>query len=969
MHPALRRALTSILVMFLLAPGVHGQTPPMAGDDEDNVPTAPPAASAAAALDARVLALRQQLDAARDGAERWRLHNEITTAYFRGARSAEALKSREETLEDNAVPTGRRSLVASGLAFSYAQLHDYPKSQRTVQRAKQLARDTRPDELETLPNEPSYAFLNAEAEIARRSTGRHDVALAKSRERADLAWANFNDATLSEKRRRAAANELLDNVQNYVRILVQNNRRDEALSYVTAIQQRIATRPDLRARPYQQASIQHALAIALSSHDDYDAALAAIDAAIAGYQRAGAQDQDLGLGMSRRMRLMVALAMGRIGDYQEDARLLELGRAGNAILASSVAPSEADSLILAARGAWSAASLRIEEVMASNLRRQGSESPFYKYQAALQLLYKLNDPATRVSDAEIERFVARLASADNDWVDTNYRGSYVEEGALAKILDYLIPADGQPPAPASAALAFRVAELLRTSSSQGALADGAARLAAADPKLRDLVEQEQVLRFEQATSRRAFATATERIERAARQGEQDERVQKRRAAEAAEKERTYAAHSARLIELRRQIASQFPIYRELISPKIPTAAAIGAALRSGEAYVNFYAGPYSGYAFLVQPGGGLQVRRIATTRADARQTIAALRALFDAGLPPERSDDAAGFDLAASHALFRAWVAPLQQALGSTRTVYIGAGGMLSNLPWNVLTTQPATSIEQAAWWVNQVTPVQMPSGSSLILARGQNPSKARSPFLAFADPSFNGQQAASDATPSLRKVHPRAVKPEAYRQPAFDYRSITPLPETLDEARAIGTALHADAASVLHGVQASRSRVLQQNLSDARVIAFATHGLLPGEVPGLLKAGLALSYEGQGLLDSVLTIDDIVGLRLDADWVVLSACNTGYASGAAGDAMSALLRGFFASGARSLLATQWAVESQSAKELTTRTFVALAQDPALSKAEALARSQRDMLAGKLGALYRHPYFWAPYFIAGDASR
>ena len=185
----------------------------------------------------------------------------------------------------------------------------------------------------------------------------------------------------------------------------------------------------------------------------------------------------------------------------------------------------------------------------------------------------------------------------------------------------------------------------------------------------------------------------------------------------------------------------------------------------------------------------------------------------------------------------------------------------------------------------------------------------------------------------------------------------------------AISTALDAPKSSVIHGARATRSAVLKEDLSSARVVAFATHGLLPGQIPGLLTPGLAMAYEGQGLEDSVLTIVDIVGLRLDADWVVLSACNTGYASGSAGDSMSSLLRGFFAAGARSVLATQWAVESESAKELTVQTFRSLAQTPTWSKADALSQTQRDMIAGKFGSMYRHPYFWAPYFLAGDAAR
>jgi len=273
-----------------------------------------------------------------------------------------------------------------------------------------------------------------------------------------------------------------------------------------------------------------------------------------------------------------------------------------------------------------------------------------------------------------------------------------------------------------------------------------------------------------------------------------------------------------------------------------------------------------------------------------------------------------------------------------------------------------------ANWWITAVTPVQIPSASALVLERSQNARHASTPLIAFANPSFDGKpsrQAESGAVPGVRE---RAFSGGGVSAD-FDYRRVSPLPETLDEARAIASALGAPEQNVIWGTQASRSSVMKQDLSADRVVLFATHGIVAGEVPGMRKAGLALAYEGNGLTDSILTVDDIVALRLNADWVVLSACNTGFTSGDAGDSISAMSRGFFAAGARSLLVTQWAVESESAKQLTVGMFKAYSSDPSLSKADAIAQVQRDMLSGKNGTLYRHPYFWAPFFLSGDAAR
>jgi CHAT domain-containing protein len=932
-------------------------------------------AAAQAALDAQVLALRQQLQTTTDGLERLRLWNEMSDAYFKASRVAESMKIGDEVVEDSKISSGRRSLRASSLAVSWALQGDATRSQRYINRAKALARDAKPEEVDELSREPAYAFLHAEAEIARRFENRHDLALLKTREVSDLAWANFNNPALSEKRHRAAANELLNIVQLHVRVLVMNNRRDEAMSFVNEIQQRIAT-TDLKPSGTQAAAIGEAAAIALASQDDYDGALAAVDASIAAFTRLKVPEIYPGLNSALRMRLMVALAMGTIRNYGADADQLRRGRAGSAVVAGSFAVEESDSLAFATRGQWVEAAGRIGEEVAKNTRRQGAESPFVKYPAAMQLLFMLNDPAKPATQSDIERFVSTLANDNADWADASYRGAYVEDGALSASMNALMPA-GAAASDSAVALAFRISELLRSSSSQGALADGASKLAASNPKLRSLIEQEQALRLDRNLSRRTFAQSFERADRMAKQSA-DEIVAKRQAADVADKQKTFDANNGKLKQLRLEITAQFPVYRELVSPSIPSAAKIGAVLRPGEVYLNLYSGTTNGYAFVVQPGGKLVGVRLDMPRARTKALIVALRKPFDSASPPEREGDLGGFDLAASSALYAAWIAPLKDQLQGANTVYISAGGPLSSLPWNVLVTQQAKTLADAQWWVSQVATVQMPSASSLVLARAQTPRPAKRPFIAFADPSFDGRDTPAAPVTGTRGVRAAALPGAAASatttapntaDPGVDYKKLNRLPETFDEARAIGATLNASDDSVIRGQAASRSRVMKENLSDVRVVEFATHGLLPGELPGMLRAGLALAYEGQGLADSVLTIDDIVGLRLDADWVILSACNTGFASGAGGDSMSALARGFFAAGTRTVMATQWAVESQSAKELTVGVFKTLGADTKISKADALATTQRAMISGKYGAMYKHPYFWAPYFISGDAAR
>jgi CHAT domain-containing protein len=108
------------------------------------------------------------------------------------------------------------------------------------------------------------------------------------------------------------------------------------------------------------------------------------------------------------------------------------------------------------------------------------------------------------------------------------------------------------------------------------------------------------------------------------------------------------------------------------------------------------------------------------------------------------------------------------------------------------------------------------------------------------------------------------------------------------------------------------------------------------------------------------------LNLKLNADWVVLSACNTAASDGKGEEALSGLARGFFYAGSRSLLVTHWSVDSESAKELTTATFSHYTQNSKAPKAESLRQAMLTVMAQPQ---YAHPAFWAPYALVGDGGR
>jgi len=184
-----------------------------------------------------------------------------------------------------------------------------------------------------------------------------------------------------------------------------------------------------------------------------------------------------------------------------------------------------------------------------------------------------------------------------------------------------------------------------------------------------------------------------------------------------------------------------------------------------------------------------------------------------------------------------------------------------------------------------------------------------------------------------------------------------------------VAKALGAGQNSIILGKEATEPRVRSQQLDQYRVVYFATHGLLPGELRCQSQPALALSPPAgiapNRAADGLLEASEIAGLKLDADLVVLSACNTGGGGGEklGGESLSGLARAFFQAGTRSLLVSHWQVDTVATTRLMTRVFEHVAAQKSQHIARALQRSQIDMIAGKDTA---HPFFWGAFTLVGE---
>ena len=366
------------------------------------------------------------------------------------------------------------------------------------------------------------------------------------------------------------------------------------------------------------------------------------------------------------------------------------------------------------------------------------------------------------------------------------------------------------------------------------------------------------------------------------------------------------------------------------------------------------------------------------------------------------------FDLVRAHELYKALLGPVEHMIRGKK-LFIAPSGPLTSLPFTVLVTEsPKTTVPTTlahyrdVTWLGARQPITvLPSVSSLkSLRQFAKASRATKPYLGIGNPLLDGPdehyaklaQAARDkqqcpkALPqriALAAARPRAGFAKLFRGANADIeelRQFAPLPETADELCTVGRRLGVPESEILLGSRATETTLKELSergrFAEYRILHFATHGVLTGQVKGSAEPGLILTPPVKGMSDlklldrddGFLTASEIATLKLDADWVILSACNTAGGSGETAEALSGMARAFFYAGARALLVSHWEVGSDAAVKLTTRAFTELQGNPKMGRAEAFRLSMRELM--EKGSLAEaHPSQWAPFVVVGEGAK
>lgn len=385
------------------------------------------------------------------------------------------------------------------------------------------------------------------------------------------------------------------------------------------------------------------------------------------------------------------------------------------------------------------------------------------------------------------------------------------------------------------------------------------------------------------------------------------------------------------------------------------------------------------------------------------------------------------FDLGKAHDLYKALFGQVEDLIRGKRLLIVSSGP-LTSLPFHVLVTKkPETALPQSfevyrdvAWLGKQNAVVTLPAVSSLNALRQHAAKgvKAADDYAGYGNPVLMGD-GASCRLPKVLKTCPAVEATQRPTAPATtaavgserattggrggrrsvhattdemfakgataqavleQVRSLCPLPDTAYEINCIAERFREKARLVRLGGDARETDLKAMSkdgkLARYRVLHFATHGLLSGDVERMaLRQGepaLVLTPPDKPANDDddgLLTASEVATLKLNADWIVLSACNTAAGEKIGSEALSGLAKAFFYAGGRALLVSHWPVYSDAAVQLTSRTFAELDSNPKSGRAEALQQAMIALMEDTSQSDNAHPAVWAPFVIVGEGAR
>lgn len=469
--------------------------------------------------------------------------------------------------------------------------------------------------------------------------------------------------------------------------------------------------------------------------------------------------------------------------------------------------------------------------------------------------------------------------------------------------------------PEDAERSFQYANTLQDKIIGQAVALSSARAAVKDPALADLIRQRQDLDLKLASFKNRLNNALYAP---------PELINTEVLVELRSQVETLNLASKTLEE---EIKDRFPEYANIIDPENVDVALVRKTLDSSEALISIFSGSKYSFIWAIPKTGSVALAKVPVGKNKLATMVDKLRKALNPGevygvleLPQ--------FDLGLAYSLYEQTLKPVEAGWKRAKHLMVVNQGPIGQIPLSILPTTPTFQTESdqgqpaflyyqnVDWLIRTHSVTVLPSVSALVNLRSIVPKEIeRAAYAGFGDPYFNQEQLAAaeseaqqaqmllamrNAPIQMRGIRvTEAGRIDKKKITSIDISMLNRLPDTREEVINIANTLKADSEKdVFIGRQASEQTVKSLDLSTRKVVVFATHGLVPGDLDGLDQPALALSapdVTGNKDEDGLLTMGEIMGLRLNADWVVLSACNTGAAEGEGAEAVSGLGQAFFA--------------------------------------------------------------------------
>lgn len=492
---------------------------------------------------------------------------------------------------------------------------------------------------------------------------------------------------------------------------------------------------------------------------------------------------------------------------------------------------------------------------------------------------------------------------------------------------------------------FEVAQMVRGVTVAQTMAQTMARLASGKDEVGKSIRELQDARYQRDKAREKLTLA--------------QSDPKALAAQLADLEKEWKDLNTKIEDLERQVQSAAPSYNQILDKKVPARDAV-SVLRQNEALAQVLVGEKSSFVFYAD-NEGITPYEIDLPEKDAMKMVKAMRNAVEA------SGQLRQFPADQAYVLYNKIFGPVKDKISKVNHLITVPSGSLLSLPFQVLVTEAPkyfsrTYYSEVSWMAQKTAITVAPSVQSFVNLRSTvRPSKATLQFIGLGDYLPHGE----DPDAVLKYMN----MPETCREDAVFFSKATneKLPNSSVELHQIASALGTGESSLLTGNSFSASGIMGKNLENYHIVYFSTHGLLPSRLKCFREPALVVSKPpGEKETTGLLTSSDIAGLKLDADLVVLSACDTGGPGGqTGGESLTGLARSFLYAGARSLLVSHWEMLDKPATEMLITCFRALGSQDA-SLAEALRKGQSALIENPNTS---HPMIWGAFSLIGDGGQ